>query len=69
MPDLRTIPILNLKPDPELSADQIVLVTTGKLNVLTDDGEKRYPSPTVNSGNGLLRLRGSCVWRRYVTGE
>jgi hypothetical protein len=34
------IPILNLKPDQELSADQIVRVVNGKLQLLTDDGEK-----------------------------
>jgi len=34
------IPILNLKPDQEPSADQIVLVATGELKVLTHDGEK-----------------------------
>jgi hypothetical protein len=34
------IPILNLKPDQELSADQIVRVANGKLQLVTDDGEK-----------------------------
>src|SRR5271169_3783841 len=34
------IPILNLKPDQELSADQIVRVANGELRVLADDGEK-----------------------------
>jgi hypothetical protein len=39
MPNARTIPILNLKPDQELSAEQIVRVATGELQVL-NDGEK-----------------------------
>ena len=39
MPDARKIPILNLKPDQELSADQIVQMAGGELRVLTDDGE------------------------------
>jgi hypothetical protein len=34
------IPILNLKPDEELSADQIVRVATGELKVFTEDGEQ-----------------------------
>jgi hypothetical protein len=36
----RMIPILNLKPDQELSANQIVRVANGELLLLTDDGEK-----------------------------
>ena len=32
--------ILSLKPDQEISADQIVLVANGKLQVETEDGEK-----------------------------
>jgi hypothetical protein len=40
MPDARKTPIFNLKPDQELSADQIVQVANGTLQVLTDDGEK-----------------------------
>jgi len=40
MPNARTIPILNLKPDQKLSGDQIVLVANGELQVLTGDGEK-----------------------------
>jgi hypothetical protein len=40
MPNARAIPILNLNPDQELSADQIVQVANGELQVLTDDGEK-----------------------------
>jgi hypothetical protein len=34
------IPILILRPHEELSADQIVLVASGELKVLKDDGEK-----------------------------
>jgi hypothetical protein len=33
------IPILNLTPDQEISADQIVLVANGKLQIETEDGE------------------------------
>ena len=40
MPSARAIPILNLKPDQELSADQIVQMANGEVRVLTDDGEK-----------------------------
>ena len=40
MPNARMIPILNLNPDQEISADQIVLVANGKLQVETEDGEK-----------------------------
>jgi hypothetical protein len=40
MPNARVIPILNLKPDQELTADQIVQMANGELKVLTDDGEK-----------------------------
>ena len=32
--------ILNLKPDQELSADQIVQMANGELKILTNDGEK-----------------------------
>ena len=34
------IPTLSLKPEQEISADQIVLVANGKLQVETEDGEK-----------------------------
>jgi hypothetical protein len=34
------IPVLHLKPGLELSADQIVQVANGRLQLLTDDGEK-----------------------------
>lgn len=40
MRNTRMIPVLNLKPDEELSADQIVRVATGELKVLTDGGEQ-----------------------------
>ena len=40
MPNARAIPILNLKPDQELTAGQIVRVANGELQVLTDEGEK-----------------------------
>jgi hypothetical protein len=40
MPNARMIPIVNLNPDQEISADQIVLVANGKLQVETEDGEK-----------------------------
>ena len=40
MPNARMIPILNLTPDQEISADQIVLVANGKLQVETEDGER-----------------------------
>ena len=40
MPGARMMPILTLKPDQELSADQIASVANGELQVLTDDGEK-----------------------------
>src|SRR6266700_3324167 len=39
MPEARIIPILNLKPDQELSAEQIVRVANGELQVL-NDGEQ-----------------------------
>src|ERR1700722_1540827 len=34
------IPVINLKPGQELSADQIVRVANVRLHLLTDDGEK-----------------------------
>jgi hypothetical protein len=40
MPNANMIPILNLKPDQDISADQIVLVANGKLQVETEDCEK-----------------------------
>lgn len=39
MPNARTIPILNLKLDQELSAEQIVRMANGELQVL-NNGEK-----------------------------
>jgi|SRR5665213_1066804 len=57
------IPILNLKPDDELSADQIVLVATGELKVLKDDGEKvaiilrRKDRPFLNGAIALGYLK------------
>jgi hypothetical protein len=39
-PNSRMIPILNLNPDQEISADQIVLVANGKLQIETEDGER-----------------------------
>ncbi len=39
MPDSRKIPVVSLKPDQELSAEQIVRVANGELQVL-HDGEK-----------------------------
>ena len=63
MPNARMIPILNLKPDEELSADQIVLVATGELRVLTDDGEqigiilRRKDRPLLNGAIALGYLK------------
>lgn len=39
MPDARKIPVVSLKPDQELSAEQIVRVANGEMQVL-HDGEK-----------------------------
>jgi hypothetical protein len=52
------IPILNLTPDQELSADQIVRVANGELQVLTDDGEK---------AGILLRRKDRITFNRAIT--
>jgi hypothetical protein len=39
MPDVRTIPMVNIEPDQELSAEQIVQVANGELQVF-NDGER-----------------------------
>jgi len=39
MPNARAIPIIILKPDQELTADQIVQMANGEVQVLTDEGE------------------------------
>ena len=66
MPSARMIPILNLKPDEEISADQIVLVANGKLKIETEDGERvgillqRKDRPLLNDAvaTGYLKYSG-----------